>query len=120
MYYALSYPPSPLSPSQAGNLKHIQHLKFWGLRDVLHDKYKLDERDAEEIAAFLGPMLEVPTLPDAFFLSHSPLYRPNSNSHAPTLSFLRSWTRTRGPARSSVCDTPGWRTDARGPRAAHD
>jgi hypothetical protein len=42
-----------------GDLKHINQLKFWGLRDVLFEKYKFSESDAEEITSFLLPILEV-------------------------------------------------------------
>jgi serine/threonine-protein kinase SRPK3 len=45
--------------NKRGELRHIHQLKFWGLKDVLHDKYKLCEEDAQEIADFMTPMLEV-------------------------------------------------------------
>ncbi|OAD77997.1 hypothetical protein PHYBLDRAFT_23387, partial [Phycomyces blakesleeanus NRRL 1555(-)] len=41
-----------------GQLRHISHLKYWPLKDVLHDKYQFNRLEAEEIASFLGPMLE--------------------------------------------------------------
>jgi hypothetical protein len=61
------FPPKVLSAgkncsdyfNKRGELRHIHQLKFWGLRDVLHDKYKLPEREAADMAAFLVPMLEV-------------------------------------------------------------
>ena len=34
-------------------------LKFWGLREVLRDKYKLAEGDANSLADFLTSLLEV-------------------------------------------------------------
>jgi len=40
-----------------GNLRHIKELKFWGLRKVLHEKYRFSRRKAKEIAEFLSPML---------------------------------------------------------------
>ena len=43
--------------TRRGELRNIHQLKAWGLRDVLHDKYKLPLRDAEELAAFINPML---------------------------------------------------------------
>jgi hypothetical protein len=43
--------------TRRGELRNIHQLKAWGLRDVLHDKYKLSLRDAEELAAFVNPML---------------------------------------------------------------
>jgi serine/threonine-protein kinase SRPK3 len=41
-----------------GDLKHIRHLKSWGLQEVLQEKYKMTEGDAESVASFLLPMLE--------------------------------------------------------------
>lgn len=40
-----------------GNLKHISHLKFWPIEDVLHEKYHFSIEDAEEIANFMLPLL---------------------------------------------------------------
>ncbi|RYH04887.1 hypothetical protein EON65_46220 [archaeon] len=45
--------------TRQGELKHISNLNFWGLKDVLHDKYKFREEDAEEIADFLHSILRV-------------------------------------------------------------
>lgn len=42
-----------------GELKHIRSLNYWGLREVLAEKYNLHPRDAEELADFLEPILEV-------------------------------------------------------------
>jgi serine/threonine protein kinase len=39
------------------SLKNINKLHFWGLTDVLRDKYKFSRVVAEEIAAFMEPML---------------------------------------------------------------
>ena len=41
-----------------GELKHIKNLKFWDLASVLTEKYKIDEAEAREFAAFLLPMLD--------------------------------------------------------------
>lgn len=43
--------------NKRGELIHIQQLKFWGLEEILHDKYKLPEKDAVEAAAFLSTLL---------------------------------------------------------------
>jgi hypothetical protein len=43
--------------SRKGELRHIHHLKFWSLKDVLRDKYHFAEADAVEVADFLAPML---------------------------------------------------------------
>lgn len=40
-----------------GTLKNIKKLHFWGLADVLRDKYKFPRAVAEEIASFMEPML---------------------------------------------------------------
>lgn len=42
----------------AGELKHIQKLKPWGLVDVLTEKYEWTVEDAAAFADFLTPMLE--------------------------------------------------------------
>eukprot|EP00467_Chlorarachnion_reptans_P004246 CAMPEP_0114521970 /NCGR_PEP_ID=MMETSP0109-20121206/20496_1 /TAXON_ID=29199 /ORGANISM="Chlorarachnion reptans, Strain CCCM449" /LENGTH=500 /DNA_ID=CAMNT_0001703163 /DNA_START=390 /DNA_END=1892 /DNA_ORIENTATION=+ len=40
-----------------GQLRNIQQLDSWGLKDVLLEKYKLKRKDAEQLSAFLLPML---------------------------------------------------------------
>jgi serine/threonine-protein kinase SRPK3 len=40
-----------------GELRHIKDLRFWGIRDVLHKKYRFSNKKANEIAEFLLPML---------------------------------------------------------------
>lgn len=40
-----------------GQLRNISKLKFWPLKDVLKEKYKYAEEEAQEIADFLLPML---------------------------------------------------------------
>lgn len=42
-----------------GFLRHINHLKFWDLKCVLHEKYKFRKEKAEEVASFLLPMLSI-------------------------------------------------------------
>lgn len=44
--------------NRKGELKHIQGLKFWGLEDVLVEKYRLSRADAAAAAAFLLPILD--------------------------------------------------------------
>ena len=43
----------------AGELRHIQKLRFWPLDAVLHDKYLLPKEEADMIASFLTPMLRL-------------------------------------------------------------
>jgi serine/threonine protein kinase len=45
--------------NRKGELRHIHSLKYWGLRDVLRDKYKLSDKDAVELSDFMTPLLEV-------------------------------------------------------------
>jgi len=45
--------------NKKGELKHIHQLKFWGLYDVLFDKYKLSDKDARDVSDFLLPILEI-------------------------------------------------------------
>lgn len=40
-------------------LRNISKLKYWPLVEVLTEKYKMDSKDAKEIADFLLPMLEL-------------------------------------------------------------
>jgi len=42
-----------------GNLHHIHQLKYWPLKDVLHDKYRFSKQEAELISSFLMPCLSV-------------------------------------------------------------
>jgi serine/threonine protein kinase len=42
-----------------GELKHIHNLNYWGLKDVLVEKYKFSPADAAEITDFLEPIMEV-------------------------------------------------------------
>jgi len=43
--------------TRRGTLRNIQKLRYWGLREVLTDKYLLDPREAETLADFLAPMV---------------------------------------------------------------
>jgi len=55
-------PPLPselIRPWLAGELRHINKLRFWPLEDVLHDKYEFTRETAQTIASFLGPMLRL-------------------------------------------------------------
>jgi serine/threonine-protein kinase SRPK3 len=45
--------------TRKGELRHIHHLKYWHLQDVLRDKYKLSDYDSVEIANFLESALEI-------------------------------------------------------------
>ncbi|KAL0908815.1 hypothetical protein M5K25_023323 [Dendrobium thyrsiflorum] len=41
-----------------GDLRHIHRLRFWPLNKVLMEKYDFNERDANEMADFLKPILD--------------------------------------------------------------
>lgn len=45
--------------NRRGELRHIKQLRYWGLADVLHQKYRVPKNDAKELAEFLIPMLVV-------------------------------------------------------------
>ena len=45
--------------NRKGQLKHIHQLKPWRLQAVLHEKYKMDARDAHEVADFLCSLLAI-------------------------------------------------------------
>lgn len=55
LVYSKTHPPA----ASAGELRHIQKLRFWPLGDVLHDKYLLPKEEADMIASFLNPMLRL-------------------------------------------------------------
>eukprot|EP01136_Pigoraptor_vietnamica_P030224 Opistho-1_new@89196 len=45
--------------NKKGELRHIRRLRPWGLPDVLREKYRFSDRDADEFASFLLPMLDL-------------------------------------------------------------
>ena len=45
--------------NKRGELHNISHLKYWPLKDVLHDKYRMSRSDADMIASFIMPCLSV-------------------------------------------------------------
>ena len=45
--------------TKKGDLKRIQQLNFWCLRDVLREKYKFPDPDAREAAEFLESLLVI-------------------------------------------------------------
>jgi serine/threonine protein kinase len=44
--------------NRKGELRNIRKLKFWDLKSVLSEKYKMSTEEAESLAAFLQPMLD--------------------------------------------------------------
>jgi serine/threonine-protein kinase SRPK3 len=44
--------------TRGGDLRNIKTLRFWGLKEVLQEKYKYSLSEATSIASFLLPMLE--------------------------------------------------------------
>ncbi|KAJ3166124.1 serine/threonine protein kinase, CMGC group [Geranomyces variabilis] len=45
--------------NRKGQLRHIHKLRDWKLPDVLHEKYHFSRDDADQIAAFILPMMEI-------------------------------------------------------------
>ncbi|KAJ3088715.1 serine/threonine protein kinase, CMGC group [Physocladia obscura] len=45
--------------NRRGELRHIHKLRFWGISDVLQEKYHFSKPEADEIAAFILPMIEI-------------------------------------------------------------
>jgi serine/threonine-protein kinase SRPK3 len=45
--------------TRKGQLRHIKQLRYWGLADVLHQKYRVEKQVADELAEFLMPMLTI-------------------------------------------------------------
>jgi len=44
--------------TRRGELRNIKKLKFWGLKDVLIEKYHFSEDEGNQISNFLHPMLQ--------------------------------------------------------------
>ncbi|KAI8619199.1 kinase-like domain-containing protein [Chytriomyces sp. MP71] len=45
--------------NRRGELRHIHKLRFWGVSDVLQEKYHYSKEDANAIAEFILPMIEI-------------------------------------------------------------
>jgi serine/threonine-protein kinase SRPK3 len=45
--------------SYPGKLRHIQHLRFWNLKNVMTDKYDFEDHAAAALQSFLEPMLSL-------------------------------------------------------------
>jgi len=45
--------------NRKAELRHIQNLKYWGLENVLNEKYGIPKREAREIASFCVPCLNM-------------------------------------------------------------
>jgi len=45
--------------NRRGDLRHIKQLRFWGLEDVLYQKYHMHPMEAKGLASFLLPMLRL-------------------------------------------------------------
>ncbi|KAI8620860.1 kinase-like domain-containing protein [Chytriomyces sp. MP71] len=45
--------------NRRGELRHIHKLRFWGISDVLQEKYHYSKEDANAIAEFILPMVEI-------------------------------------------------------------
>jgi serine/threonine protein kinase len=43
--------------NRRGDLRHIKSLRYWGLEDVLQQKYHMHALEAKSLASFLAPML---------------------------------------------------------------
>ncbi|KAJ3347400.1 serine/threonine protein kinase, CMGC group, partial [Kappamyces sp. JEL0680] len=42
-----------------GDVRHIHKLRFWKLQDVLHEKYKFSKPQADDIAEFIIPSIQI-------------------------------------------------------------
>ncbi len=42
-----------------GELRHISKLNYWPVSSVLGEKYAFSKEEAESIANFMGPMLQI-------------------------------------------------------------
>ncbi|KAI9495400.1 kinase-like domain-containing protein [Zychaea mexicana] len=80
-HFALSGADAREFLNHRGELRHITRLKYWSLKDVLHEKYGFHRREAEEIASFLEPMLQYENRAEALDM----LYHPWINGVEPIL-----------------------------------
>jgi len=60
--------------NRRGELRHIKSLRFWGLGDVLQQKYHMHAVEAQNLASFLVPMLRM--LPEERTTAKSSLEHP--------------------------------------------
>jgi len=60
--------------NRRGDLRHIKSLRYWGLPDVLQQKYHMHPLDARNLASFLLPMLRL--LPDERITAKAALEHP--------------------------------------------
>ncbi|CAD7930627.1 unnamed protein product [Amoebophrya sp. A25] len=56
--------------NRAGDLRHIKTLRYWGIEEVLNQKYNVNIMEARNLASFLIPMLQL-----------SPSERVNAEQH---------------------------------------
>lgn len=85
-----------------GQLRNISKLKFWPLKDVLREKYKYQEEEAQEIADFLLPMLTLDPRKraDAGGLANHPWLRDTIGMEDVSVSDRRLY--------GDGSDIPGW------------
>lgn len=50
---------SPTYFNRAGHLRHIKSLRFWGIEDVLQQKYHMNVLEAKNLSSFLNGMLRL-------------------------------------------------------------
>lgn len=50
---------SPTYFNRRGELRHIKSLRYWGIADVLQQKYHMHALEARNFASFLQPMLKL-------------------------------------------------------------
>lgn len=73
--------------NRKGELRHIKQLRYWGLHEVLVQKYRVPEDEAKDLADFLMPMLHVDPAKRATsqqLLSH-PWLKRGAHIPAPTV-----------------------------------
>ncbi|ORY05622.1 kinase-like protein [Basidiobolus meristosporus CBS 931.73] len=70
--------------NRKGELRHIHKLRYWGLKDVLHEKYHRERKEAELLADFLSPMLD--PNPEKRFTAQKSLEHPWVQEPLPSTS----------------------------------
>ena len=96
--------------NRKGDLRHIKQLRYWGLREVLEQKYRVPEPEASELAEFLLPMLHTdPALRATAqkLLSH-PWLKRGPPLPAPTVAAVDEQESVDDPAPDIILHSPGF------------
>jgi serine/threonine-protein kinase SRPK3 len=95
--------------NRRGELRHIKQLRYWGLADVLMQKYRLSSLEAAELANFLAPMLAIDPrnrVTAQQLLSHS--WLKIENAPAPVVDLWFNGDDEADRASEVILNSPGY------------